>query len=113
MEIIREALEETGACLEDVIRTRTYLTRADDWQAVGEVHGHFFGEARPVSTMLVVSALLDPEWRVEIEAEAISLTLGLTGYNKSAAARILGISRPTLTRKIRKYGLARSKGQAG
>ena len=71
MEIIRDALEETGASLTEVIRTRTYLTRVEDWQAVGEVHGRFFGEARPVSTMVVVSALLDPEWRVEIEAEAI------------------------------------------
>ena len=71
MEIIRDALEEAGAHLEDVIRTRTYLTRIEDWQAVGEVHGRFFGKARPVSTMVVVSSLLDPEWRVEIEAEAI------------------------------------------
>lgn len=71
MEIIRDALEETGASLTDVIRTRTYLTRVEDWQAVGEVHGRFFGEARPVSTMVVVSSLLDPDWRVEIEAEAI------------------------------------------
>ena len=71
MEIIRDALEETGVSLAEVIRTRTYLTRVEDWQAVGKVHGRFFGEARPVSTMVVVSALLDPEWRVEIEAEAI------------------------------------------
>ncbi|MBT8059019.1 MAG: RidA family protein [Gammaproteobacteria bacterium] len=69
--IIREALEEAGASLADVIRTRTYLTRAEDWDAVGRVHGEFFGTVRPASTMVVVAALLDPAWRVEIEAEAI------------------------------------------
>lgn len=71
LEIICSALQEAGASPGDVIRTRTYLTRADDWPAVGAVHGEFFREARPVSTMVVVSALLDPEWRVEIEAEAV------------------------------------------
>jgi enamine deaminase RidA (YjgF/YER057c/UK114 family) len=71
LEIIQTALEETGASLEDVIRTRTYLTSAEDWEAVGRVHGEFFGRTRPASTMVVVAALLDPSWRVEIEAEAV------------------------------------------
>lgn len=71
LEIIQAALEEAGASLDDVVRTRTYLTRAEDWEAVGRVHGEFFGTARPASTMVVVAALLDPEWCVEIEAEAI------------------------------------------
>jgi len=71
LEIICSALEEAGASPADVIRTRTYLTRAEDWTAVGEVHGEFFSETRPASTMVVVAALLEPEWRVEIEAEAI------------------------------------------
>jgi enamine deaminase RidA (YjgF/YER057c/UK114 family) len=70
-EIIQAALEEAGATLDDVIRTRSYLTRADDWQAVAAVHGEFFGEVRPASTMVVVAGLLDPDWRVEIEAEAV------------------------------------------
>ena len=69
--IIRDALEEAGASLADVIRTRTYLTRTEDWDAVGRVHGEFFGTVRPASTMVVVAALLDPAWRVEIEAEEI------------------------------------------
>lgn len=71
LEIIDAALQEAGASLANVVRTRSYLTRAGDWQAVGEVHGEFFRDTRPASTMVVVSALLDPEWRVEIEAEAI------------------------------------------
>lgn len=71
LEIIRAALAEAGASLADVVRTRTYLTHADDWQAVGAVHGEFFGEARPASTMVVVATLLDPDWQVEIEAEAV------------------------------------------
>lgn len=57
--------------MDDVVRTRTYLTRADDWEAVGRVHGEYFANARPASTMVVVAALLDPDWLVEVEAEAL------------------------------------------
>ena len=71
LEIIQAALEQAGAGLGDVIRTRSYLTDAADWEAVGRVHGEFFGSVRPASTMVVVAGLLDPAWRVEIEAEAI------------------------------------------
>lgn len=71
LEVIREALEAAGATLGDVVRTRMYLVDATDWQAVGRAHGAVFGTVRPVSTMVVVAALLDPRWRVEIEAEAI------------------------------------------
>ena len=53
------------------MRTRTYLTRAEDWEAVGQAHGEVFRDVRPASTMVVVAALLDPRWRVEIEAEAV------------------------------------------
>jgi enamine deaminase RidA (YjgF/YER057c/UK114 family) len=48
-----------------------YLTRAADWEAVGKVHGELFGNIRPAATMVVVAALLNPSWRIEIEAEAI------------------------------------------
>ncbi len=71
IEIAEGALNELGATLEDVVRTRTYLTDAADWEAVGRVHGEAFGTARPAATMVVVKALLDPRWRVEIEAEAL------------------------------------------
>jgi enamine deaminase RidA (YjgF/YER057c/UK114 family) len=71
VEIVREALEELGATLDDVVRTRTYLVDAADWEAVGKVHGEAFGTARPAATMVVVKGLLDPRWTVEFEAEAL------------------------------------------
>jgi enamine deaminase RidA (YjgF/YER057c/UK114 family) len=71
LEIIVTALLEAGATADDVVRTRTFLTNAADWEAVGRAHGEFFANVRPASTMLVVSALLDPRWLVEIEADAV------------------------------------------
>ena len=70
-EIIVRALERLGATPNDVVRTRMFLTHIDDWEAVGRVHGEVFGEAAPVATMVGVSRLIDPDWRVEIEAEAL------------------------------------------
>ena len=71
LEIIVSALEDVGAGPEHVVRTRAYLTSADDWKEVGRAHGEVFGEVRPASAMIVVSSLLDPRWLVEIEAEAL------------------------------------------
>jgi enamine deaminase RidA (YjgF/YER057c/UK114 family) len=71
LEIIHSALEGAGASLSDVVRTRIYLTRIGDWEAVGEVHGEFFRDVRPASTMIQVARLIDPEWLVEIEADAV------------------------------------------
>ncbi len=56
--------------MEHVYRTRMYLTRADDWQEVGRVHGSYFSTVRPAATMVVVATLLNPDWRIEIEADA-------------------------------------------
>ena len=70
-EIIRAALAEAGAGPEHVVRTRTYVTSAGHSAAVGAEHGRVFGQVRPASTMVVVAALLDPRWKVEIEAEAV------------------------------------------
>jgi enamine deaminase RidA (YjgF/YER057c/UK114 family) len=70
-EIIREALAQVGAGPENVVRTRTYLVDAADWEAAGRAHGEVFAEVRPASTMVVVTGFLDPRWRVEIEADAI------------------------------------------
>ncbi len=71
LEIIVDALAKAGAGPQHVVRTRTFLTDASDWEAVGRAHGEVFADVRPASTMVVVAALLDPRWRVEIEAEAI------------------------------------------
>jgi enamine deaminase RidA (YjgF/YER057c/UK114 family) len=70
-EIVTAALGEAGAELEDVVRTRMYIVSASDAEAVGAVHGELFGHVRPAATMVVVAGLLDPAWRVEIEAEAV------------------------------------------
>lgn len=70
-EIIVAALREAGAGPEHVVRTRTYLVDVDDWREVARAHGEVFGEVRPASTMVVVVGLLDPAWKVEIEADAL------------------------------------------
>jgi len=71
LEIIVAALAEAGAGPGDVVRTRTFLVDVADAGQVGAVHGEVFGDVRPASTMVAVVGLLDPRWRVEIEAEAL------------------------------------------
>jgi enamine deaminase RidA (YjgF/YER057c/UK114 family) len=68
---IESALDRLGARLTDVVRTRMYVTDASRWEEAGRAHGAFFGEIRPAATLVEVSALIDPEMLVEIEAEAI------------------------------------------
>jgi enamine deaminase RidA (YjgF/YER057c/UK114 family) len=70
-EIVVAALEELEATVDDVVRTRQYVVRADVADAVGAVHGEVFGDVRPASTMVVVAGLLDPRWLVEVEADAV------------------------------------------
>lgn len=67
---IEEALKSAGATMDDVVRTVLYVTDIGDWEAIGRVHGEFFGNVRPASTMVQVSRLVDPEMIVEIEATA-------------------------------------------
>jgi enamine deaminase RidA (YjgF/YER057c/UK114 family) len=71
LEIITAALAEAGATPADVVRTRIYLTSAGDFDAVARAHGAVFSEIRPANSTVVVAALLNPEWKVEIEADAI------------------------------------------
>ncbi|MEM8743499.1 MAG: RidA family protein [Pseudomonadota bacterium] len=71
LEIIEAALKEAGADMRHVVRTRMFITDAAIWEDVGRAHGEVFGDIRPAATMVVVSGLLDPEWLVEIEAEAL------------------------------------------
>jgi len=69
-QIIVAALEEAGASPTDVVRTRMYLTDPADADEVGRAHREVFGEAAPAATMVVVAALIDPTWKVELEVEA-------------------------------------------
>jgi enamine deaminase RidA (YjgF/YER057c/UK114 family) len=69
--VAEETLAKAGAKFEHVVRTRMFLTHVEDWGAVGRVHGEFFSTIRPAATMVVVAALLNPAWRIEIEMDAV------------------------------------------
>ena len=71
-EIIEAALAEAGATMAQVVRTRMFITDPADADQIGAVHAELFGEAAPAATMVVVAALLNPAWKVEVEAEAVS-----------------------------------------
>jgi enamine deaminase RidA (YjgF/YER057c/UK114 family) len=71
-EIVAGALAEVGCTFADVVRTRVYLVDAADFEAVGRVHGELLGAVRPANTTVVVAALLNPAWKVEIEFEAVA-----------------------------------------
>jgi enamine deaminase RidA (YjgF/YER057c/UK114 family) len=70
-EIVARALEQLGAGLSDVVRTRILLTRIEDWEAVARVHGEFFRDVRPANTVMQVSRFIDADWLVEVEADAV------------------------------------------
>lgn len=71
LEIIKQALAEAGAKLEDVYRTRIYVTDTSKWEEIGKAHGEYFAQIRPAATMVEVSGLVRDDWWVEIEAEAM------------------------------------------
>lgn len=70
-DIIVDTINALGGSIEHTTRTRMFLTNIDDWQTIGAVHGEYFGKIQPVATMVAVAALIDPQWLVEIEAEAL------------------------------------------
>lgn len=72
LKTIEAALEQAGASLTDVVRTRMYLVNIDQWQEVGRAHGEVFGTIKPAATMVEVRRLIDPDMLVEIEAEAVA-----------------------------------------
>lgn len=74
LEVILEAIEALGGTRDDVVRTRVFVTDRADWEAVGRAHGEFFGAVYPAATMVVVKGLLDPRWKVEIEADAVLMS---------------------------------------
>jgi enamine deaminase RidA (YjgF/YER057c/UK114 family) len=69
LDIVRQAVQEAGASLADVIRTRVFLTDMSRWEEAAEVHGRVFADIRPASTFVEVSSLINKEWLVEIEAD--------------------------------------------
>jgi enamine deaminase RidA (YjgF/YER057c/UK114 family) len=71
LEILQAAIEGLGGHLSDVIRTRIFLTQIEDWEKVALVHGEFFKDIRPANTFVQVVRFIDPEWLVEIEADAV------------------------------------------
>jgi enamine deaminase RidA (YjgF/YER057c/UK114 family) len=71
LEIVADALARAGASLADVVRTRVYLTPAADFEAFGRAHGEAFGTIRPANTTVIVAALVDPRWLLEVEVDAI------------------------------------------
>ncbi|WP_462247507.1 RidA family protein [Ekhidna sp.] len=71
LEIIKNAIEEAGGKIEDVIRTRMYVTDISQWVAIGKAHGEVFSQIKPATTMVEVSALIEPDMLIEIEATAI------------------------------------------
>ncbi len=71
LEIIQQALEKAGASLEDVVRTRVMLKHIEDWREVARVRAEYFRDIRPVDTVVQVTGFIDPQWLVELEADAV------------------------------------------
>ena len=85
---IRAALERAGARIDDVVRTRIYVTDISKWEAIGRAHGEVFRDIRPVTAMIEVSRLIDPDMLVEIEADAV--IAGTHAAEQPPSAKIFG-----------------------
>jgi enamine deaminase RidA (YjgF/YER057c/UK114 family) len=72
LEIIADALERLGTSISATLRTNILLKRIDDWKAVGQIHGEFFNNVRPATTVMQIVGFIDPDWLVEIEADAVA-----------------------------------------
>jgi enamine deaminase RidA (YjgF/YER057c/UK114 family) len=71
LENVERALAEADAGIDDIVRTRLFVTDIDDWEAIGEAHAEFFAEVRPAATMVEISRLVDEDMVVEVEVEAV------------------------------------------
>ncbi len=87
LEIIAAALDKSSASLHHVVRTRVFLTRIEDWKAVADVHGKVFRDIRPACTFVQVSRFIDPDWLVEIEADAIVDDSGSATWSEAPPPR--------------------------
>jgi len=94
---IASALKRAGTSLEDVVRTRIYVTRISDWQEIGRAHGEVFGAIRPTTAMVEVSRLINAEMLVEIEAEAIVAN----SAGRNGAARVRRSKKKQIPRRSR------------
>ena len=79
LEVIRTALEQAGSGIHDVVRTRIILTNIDDWKAAIDVRKEYFADVRPVDTIMAIDRFVNPEWLIEIEADAV--IAGFTGQH--------------------------------
>src|SRR4029077_680039 len=98
---ISAALARAGARMEDVVRTRLFVTRISEWEQIGRAHGDFFGKIRPTTAMIEVSLLVSSDMLVEIEAEAIIGARASSSTEKKSKSTTKKSTRPKTRSKAR------------